>query len=405
MTSKVYRYLLPLSLLSIPSVLPSTALAQQSMCAPVSNNPLVMENLCNDAPRPEVVPAVQKMSASRPVQNLLMLTAHDINTMTLDDRPMIRLGDAWVFEANRSDFVLEIYLSNGKEIVVQPLTLADAQNTVVGWRKGRVKLDYAESLNEHMIGMRVTALHETAAPLMFRAVKIDRKGRFILELEKSQPGPRPRIPEPPMSYPPDPRVLTASVTRPSLFGQGGYIAPRIPAFTMPFLMQSANTGDPNHFKWNGKEFDAETGLYNFGARYYSPGVGRFVTPDPKVLSAQRMFDPQQWNMYAYARNNPLKYTDPDGKELALATGMSKADAQRVTKSLVEVYRKPGGAQRIERLAGSSIKYTVGSGDLNSRRRSTCNPHRDSLIDRGEPPATAEAAQIRFGKSEASGFNY
>jgi hypothetical protein len=76
-----------------------------------------------------------------------------------------------------------------------------------------------------------------------------------------------------------------------------------------------------------------------------------------------MFDPQQWNMYSYARNNPLKYTDPDGRELQLATGMSKTDEQRVTKSLVEVYRKPGGAQRIERLAGSSIKYTVGSGDL------------------------------------------
>ena len=43
-----------------------------------------------------------------------------------------------------------------------------------------------------------------------------------------------------------------------------------------------------------------------------------MTPDPKMLSRLKMADPQQWNMYAYTRNNPLTYVDPDGKELKLA---------------------------------------------------------------------------------------
>jgi len=340
--------------------------AQQSMCAPVSNNPLVMENLCNDAPRAQALPSTQKNGVSKPAQESLTLTAAQINSMRLTESPIILMGDVLVFEANRADFLLEIYLSNGKEIVTQPQIPSGAESAVVGWKKGRAKLDYAESLNQYIVGMKITALHpQSATPLLLRGVKIDRKGRYILELEKSNPGPQRKQFEAPMSYPPDPRVMTASVTMPSLGreSQTGFIASHIPAFSMVPMMFQTSGADGNHYKYTGKEFDAETGLYYYGARYYSPALGRFTSADPTIQSRQRMFDPQQWNMYSYARNNPLKYTDPDGRELQLATGMSKTDEQRVTKSLVEVYRKPGGAQRIERLAGSSIKYTVGSGDL------------------------------------------
>jgi RHS repeat-associated protein len=67
----------------------------------------------------------------------------------------------------------------------------------------------------------------------------------------------------------------------------------------------------------GKERDAESGLDYFGARYYSNGLGRFTSGDPKIIGKQRMFDPQQWNMYSYVRNNPLIYVDPDGRELKM----------------------------------------------------------------------------------------
>jgi len=61
-----------------------------------------------------------------------------------------------------------------------------------------------------------------------------------------------------------------------------------------------------------KERDAETGLDNFGARYFSAAQGRFTSPDPIHFLPQKLLDPQQWNMYAYVRNNPLSLFDPNG---------------------------------------------------------------------------------------------
>jgi RHS repeat-associated protein len=69
------------------------------------------------------------------------------------------------------------------------------------------------------------------------------------------------------------------------------------------------TGDP--LRYAGKELDPETAQEYFGARYYRNVWGRFGTVDP-VFSSAAMADPQQWNRYAYARNNPLKFSDPLG---------------------------------------------------------------------------------------------
>jgi RHS repeat-associated protein len=65
----------------------------------------------------------------------------------------------------------------------------------------------------------------------------------------------------------------------------------------------------NHYKFTGKERDAESGLDNFGARYDSSQYGRFMTPDPL---GGHIEDPQTLNKYAYVRNNPLNLTDPTG---------------------------------------------------------------------------------------------
>ncbi len=65
-------------------------------------------------------------------------------------------------------------------------------------------------------------------------------------------------------------------------------------------------------KFTGKERDAESGLDYFGARYMSGAQGRFTSPDPQNAGGFPG-DPQSWNAYAYARNNPLLYTDPTGE--------------------------------------------------------------------------------------------
>jgi len=67
--------------------------------------------------------------------------------------------------------------------------------------------------------------------------------------------------------------------------------------------------DPNHpnpFMFTGRQFDIETGLYYYRARYYSPDLGRFLQTDPVGYG-------DGLNCYLYCRNNPLAYTDPSGR--------------------------------------------------------------------------------------------
>lgn len=69
----------------------------------------------------------------------------------------------------------------------------------------------------------------------------------------------------------------------------------------------------------------------FLARYYSSTMGRFTSIDPIIMAAERLADPQQINLYAYTRNNPLKYIDPFGEKIQ--TSGSTADQQRYATAL------------------------------------------------------------------------
>jgi RHS repeat-associated protein len=81
---------------------------------------------------------------------------------------------------------------------------------------------------------------------------------------------------------------------------------------LPFGRELVVTGPgPNHYKFTGKEHDPESGFDNFGARYDSSSMGRFLSPDP-LLNSGRPWLPQTWNRYSYARNNPLNIIDPTG---------------------------------------------------------------------------------------------
>ena len=68
----------------------------------------------------------------------------------------------------------------------------------------------------------------------------------------------------------------------------------------------------------GKERDAESGLDYFGARYYAPRMGRFMSPDwsaqEEPVPYAKLDDPQTLNLYSYIRNNPLTGVDADGHD-------------------------------------------------------------------------------------------
>ncbi len=88
---------------------------------------------------------------------------------------------------------------------------------------------------------------------------------------------------------------------------------------------NAALGDGQPRRFTGKERDAETGLDYFGARYYGQRVGRFTTIDPVYTWNENLHDPQRWNRYAYGRNNPLRYVDPDGRHpIAIALVLAAA---------------------------------------------------------------------------------
>jgi RHS repeat-associated protein len=60
------------------------------------------------------------------------------------------------------------------------------------------------------------------------------------------------------------------------------------------------------FGYTGQRYDSELQAYYFKARYYSPVLGRFVSPDPIGFNAGDM------NLYAYTGNNAINMTDPAG---------------------------------------------------------------------------------------------
>ncbi len=61
----------------------------------------------------------------------------------------------------------------------------------------------------------------------------------------------------------------------------------------------------NRFRYTGREWDEETGLYYYRARYYDPTLGRFISGDPIGFKGGV-------NFYGYVGNNPAFFTDPSG---------------------------------------------------------------------------------------------
>jgi RHS repeat-associated protein len=74
-----------------------------------------------------------------------------------------------------------------------------------------------------------------------------------------------------------------------------------------FGKQTSSSGSlTNPFQYTGREFDTETNLYFYRARYYDPTTGRFPSEDPAGFSSDSL------NFYAYVSNNPLVFSDPSG---------------------------------------------------------------------------------------------
>lgn len=84
--------------------------------------------------------------------------------------------------------------------------------------------------------------------------------------------------------------------------------------------------DTNHYTFTGKEYDDNIGFYYFGARWYDPLGGRFLSIDPKRPNIE---NPQELNPYQYCYNNPLIAIDPDGRRTYLSNGINNDNGSTI----------------------------------------------------------------------------
>lgn len=69
---------------------------------------------------------------------------------------------------------------------------------------------------------------------------------------------------------------------------------------------TAQNSFKSSYTFTSREYDPQTGLYYYRARYYDPVEGRFISKDPIG------FDGEDVTLYGYVQNNPINFTDPSG---------------------------------------------------------------------------------------------
>ena len=92
---------------------------------------------------------------------------------------------------------------------------------------------------------------------------------------------------------------------------------------------------PNPFAFTARFYDPESELYSYRARYYDPGLGVFLSPDPFPESLD---EPEDFNDYAYVRNDPVNSTDPLGLQEFFHFGFIPWSAVAPEKGAIELLR-------------------------------------------------------------------
>jgi RHS repeat-associated protein len=92
------------------------------------------------------------------------------------------------------------------------------------------------------------------------------------------------------------------------------------------VITETNPSAGDRYRFTGREFDEETGLYYYRARYYSSTLGIFISQDPLGFRAA------DTNLYRYVGNSPQAFTDPSGLTAVVAYGETATAGSRAGAS-------------------------------------------------------------------------
>jgi hypothetical protein len=191
-------------------------------------------------------------------------------------RPIvIQAGDALYVEYRGTGFTINAQYANKDFTSFDSPAKASSEQ----WRKGVLLLDHLMGLNQKLVRLSVTA--KNPGQVAFRNIGIIRAGKPVFEFARLASYEKPQIkkaiqkelPCKPIDDLPIQAEYSVKHGQPFVRSfSAGVVSGLLPPLII--FQTSSSTPPPsfdlNHFKWNGKELDAESGLYNFGTRYYSP---------------------------------------------------------------------------------------------------------------------------------------
>ena len=124
-------------------------------------------------------------------------------------------------------------------------------------------------------------------------------------------------------------IWVAVVTSPTLTARWCSILSM--CLSVKSLLRNATTFGITPYLFNAKEFDEETGMYYYGARYYEPRLSLWMSVDPLQEKYPNI------STYCYAANNPIKFIDSDGRKLLFASGTRKAFKQKFRAAIMYLH--------------------------------------------------------------------